>query len=274
MSDFLNSCKHYASVGSFQGRMALQRQLEYPLFLVSWLIMIPLKYLIGVWMLKILVDQFQPLAGWTFPQLAFLYGLGMLSHGLMVVVSIQSWFLDHMVIQGGFDRMLLRPLNVFFQFTFMYLNLIGCVDLIPAVIIFVTGCSLTGFDWTFGNSVGVLSVVLGATLIRSSFYTLTACVAFWTKRATHMRAIGHDLMERSTLYPLSIYPKAFQWILTFVIPLGFISFYPSTALLNINHGTALPLEIAMWTPIIGIAMFGLSQIVFNRGLRAYESAGS
>ena len=144
----VSSIRHYVSVAACFARLAIQRQLEYPLFLFSWLIMIPIQYFSGIWMLKIIVDRFQPLNGWDFPELTFLYGLGLISHGIFVVFFINTWHIDHMVINGQFDRLLLRPMNVFFQLVASYVNFIGVIDCIPGIIIFIYGCQLAGFEWT------------------------------------------------------------------------------------------------------------------------------
>jgi len=64
-----------------------------------------------------------------------------------------------------------------------------------------------------------------------------------------------------------------QALFTFVIPIGFISFYPASAFLD-HDRFVLPFDLALLTPGIGLMFFGLSQLIFNRGLRKYESAGT
>ncbi|WP_409341219.1 ABC transporter permease [Paenibacillus sp. MBLB4367] len=270
----LHAIKYHATVAGFLIRMAIQRQIEYPLFLVSWLIMIPMQYFAGAWMLNILVERFQALNGWDFPQLAFVYGLGLLSHGVMVVLFIQSWNMDHMVVHGGFDRMLLRPMNVFFQFAFNYFNFIGLIDLIPGTVIFFYACSLVDFDWSVLNIVKLLLVIAGGALIRSAIYTLLGCVAFWTKGSRSLISLTINMMERATLYPLSIYPYALQLLLTFVIPIGFISFYPAADFLGQEDGFTIPVGLAVWTPVVGLLTFFIAHKVFHIGLKKYESSGS
>ncbi len=62
--------------------------------------------------------------------------------------------------------------------------------------------------------------------------------------------------------------------LTFVLPIGFISFYPAADFLGQDDGSSLPLDVAMWTPIVGVLMFTFAIVLFRAGLRRYESAGS
>src|SRR5258708_1126139 len=140
------------------------------MFLVSWLLMIPISYFSGVWVLKIIIDRFHSLNGWEFPQIAFIYGLGLISHGIMVVFFINTWHIDNMVIQGTFDRLLLRPMNVFFQLVASYVNFIGLIDLIPATVIFIYASHLVSMDWSFLNILKLLLIISGGVLIRAALY--------------------------------------------------------------------------------------------------------
>lgn len=270
----LGTVRNYASVARYFAKLAIQRQLEYPLSLVSWVLMIPIQYFSGIWMIRILVDRFQPLAGWTFPQLAFVYGLGLLSHGLQVFLLIQSWQIEKMVNLGGFDRMIVRPLNVFFQFTVQSINFVGLIDLIPAVIIFLYACRVAGFQWTLFNTLKLIVVIFGATAIRAALFTMVGSVAFWTRRSFPLVMTCLQLFERGTLYPLSIYPYALQWVFTWLIPIGFISFYPASAFLGKNDTLQLPGDLALWTVAVGLVLSFLAYGVFQYGMRHYESAGS
>jgi ABC-2 type transport system permease protein len=270
----MTSIQHYLSVASCFTRMAIQRQLEYPLFLFSWLLMIPIQYFSGIWMLKIIVERFQPLNGWDFPELTFIYGLGLISHGIMVVLFITTWQIDHMVINGGFDRLLLRPMNVFFQLIASYFNFIGLIDLIPGTILFIYGCHLVDFDWSVVNIIKLILVIAGGVLIKAALFISLGSMAFWTKRNASLIGFALNILERTTMYPLNIYPYLVQVLFTFIIPIGFISFYPSVEFLNMDSEFQLPLGLAIWTPFVGLGCFLLSQLVFRLGLQKYESAGS
>lgn len=270
----MDKTRHYAIVFRYYAKLAIQRQLEYPLFLISWLLMIPTSYFSGIWMLRIIVDRFQPLSGWGFEELAFLYGLGLLSHGLVVVFFIPTWGTEFAVLRGEFDRLLLRPMNVFFQFVTGYFNFIGLIDLIPGVTIFAYASHMVNFSWGFGNIVKLALIVIGGTLIRASIYTIIGAIAFWTKRSQNLIYMAVSTLERTTMYPLTIYPQVIQAVLTFLLPIGFISFYPAEQFLGKSNSLELPLGMAIWTPAVGLVCFAVAYVVFRYGLQKYESAGS
>jgi ABC-2 type transport system permease protein len=254
--------------------MSFARQLEYPTFLICWLIGNPLNYMVGVWMIGVITQRFQSLNGWTYPQIAFLYGLSLLSHSLSILLFIQTWGIERMVIRGSFDRFLVRPISVFYQFCIDYINLIGITDMIPGIIIFIYGSRVVEFQWSFLNTIKVLLVLAGATMIRGATYTILGSVAFWTKSSRSLITMVHAMFERTTMYPLSIYPLIIQIIFTFILPFGFISFYPACDFLGQEDGFSFPLGLAIWTPVVGVILEMIAVFIFNRGLKKYESAGS
>ena len=270
----VSAVRHHLAVSLFYGRLSIQRQLEYPFTLFGTVCSLSLFY---VWVgatFKILVDSFQPLSGWTFPQLTFLYGLSLMSRGVMSILSFQSRRIDMMVTRAEFDRLLLRPLDVTFQFSFNNVNLVGLLHLTIGTAYFIYGSRLVHFEWTLASVFEVLLVVAGGTLIYWSYFTLISSVAFWTMRSQPLVDASMELLSRGTFYPLSIYPHALQLILTFVLPIGFIGFYPACDFLGQSDRSALPLDVALLTPAVGLVMLGLSLLVFRAGLRRYESAGS
>ena len=270
----LADVRHHLSVAALYGRLSVQRALEYPFSLLSISLGLGFNYIwIGV-ALKVLVDRFQPLSGWTFSQLAFLYGLSLMSRGVMSILSFQSRQIGRFVTRGEFDLMLLRPLEITFHFSCNRINVVGLVHLGIGTGYFLYGARLSGFVWTPLHVAEVLLVIAGGTLIYWSYLTIISSIAFWTMRSQPLVDASMELMTRGTFYPLTVYPWPLQALLTFVLPLGFIGFYPACDFLGQSANTSLPLDVALWTPAVGVAMLVLALAVFAAGLRRYESAGS
>ena len=269
----ISSWKHYSSVALTYAKLAIQQQLEYPAFLLSWILLIPMQYFAGVWMLGVIIERFNSLSGWTFHDITFLYGLALVSHGIMVTLFIPTWSISGRVIRGDFDRLLVRPMNVFFQMVAGYFNFIGLIDLVPGVVIFLFGCFHADIAWSVFSVIKILLVIFGAVLIRAAFFTMLGATAFWTKSSNSLVALGLKTIEQTTTYPLSMYPKIIQGVFTFLMPFGFISFYPASDLLG-KQGMEFPLDFSLLTPLIGILMFTISTWMFHQGMRRYESAGS
>ena len=98
--------------------------------------------------------------------------------------------------------------------------------------------------------------------------------SFWTRSAIDFGAFTQEMFDKTTMYPLSMYPEAFQFILTYLIPIGWVSFYPISGLLGIDNGCVIG-NTAVWiTLAVGIVVILLAAAVFKLGLRKYESAGN
>ena len=120
----------------------------------------------------------------------------------------------------------------------------------------------------------VLILLLGATAIRGGIYLILGCTAFWTKSANPYRGYTQQMFDKTSQYPISIYPKALQMVLTYLIPLGWVSYYPAAELLG-KETELFAWNGAVWMTLsIGLAIFALAAFVFNQGLKQYESAGN
>lgn len=277
MEKLIEKIKHHWEVFQYSAVLAFKAECEYTSYLFCWMFMIPIQIFSGVYVLKVLMDQVGELNGWTFGHVAFLYGLGVFSHGFQDMFFIQTRHIEGCVLRGEFDRSLVRPLGVFFQFCIGTVNLCGIFDLIPGLIIFIYGCVVLQFQWTVTNIVLLLLVIAGGTLIQAAVYTLTGSIAFWTKKSSVFVGVNLALFDKTTQWPMSVYPKWFIRFFSFLIPMGFVSFYPACGFLGIDSGIdfPIPLEMAVWTPVAGIVWFFIAMKVFNFGLRTkYESAGS
>lgn len=266
--------KHHGSVGTRYLKMSILSGLEYPANLIGWLIANPVQFIIGFATIRFVVEQFGTLKGWTYEELAFLYGMSVLSHGLSIIFFVQTWYLGYLAMDGELDRFLLRPLNTLFQFLFMEFNLVGFADLLPGIIVFVYGCVSVRFQWTISLILGIAMTVLGATLIRGSIWMFCGCTVFWTKNVGRFNVLTMELYDRTSLYPLSMYPRGIQFIFTFIIPLGWISYYPVSEFMGKNQGFILPQGMPLITLLIGVLLFIAACLVFNTGMGKYESAGN
>ena len=265
---------HYLSVTIYSIKMALLTIVEYPSNILGWLLSNPIQFLLGFAAIRFAVEQFGEINGWNYGQLAFLYGISVISHALSMIFFVQGWFMGFYVIEGEFDRFLTRPMSVLYQFFFTNINVFGLTDLIPGILVFLYGCVKTDFPFTVTNVVGILVMLTGAVLIRGGIYILLGSTSFWTKSANDFGQFTQEIFDKTTMYPLSMYPESLQLILTFLIPIGWVSFYPTSELLGIEHSFSTG-NMGVWITLgVGIITMLIAGFVFQTGLKQYESAGN
>ena len=135
----LQVMKHYTRGSLAHLRIAILTVMEYPANMLGWLLSNPIQFILGFATIKFVVEEFGSVCGWGYGQLAFLYGISVISHALSMIFFVQGWFMGYYVIEGDFDRYLLRPMSVLYQFCFTKFNLVGITDLIPGICVLVYG---------------------------------------------------------------------------------------------------------------------------------------
>ncbi len=266
--------RYYCSVGSLYIKQSLQSTLEYPANLAGWFISNLMQFGIGFAIIRFVIAEFGALQGWGLAELAFLYGLSVLSHGISVILFVPTWYMGNLIVDGEMDLFLLRPLNVLFQFLFLDFNLIGITDLIPGALIFAYGCISLHFVLTWLNVLYIVLAVVGGALIRGGIWLMLGSISFWVKNRASFIVLTMQLYDKTTMYPLSIYPRFLQIFFTVVIPLGWIALYPASGILDKTLPFYIPVSMPVVSMAVGALLFLIACLMFMRGLKRYESAGT
>ena len=271
---FITSLRHYLSVSLACVRMAFLTIVEYPSSIIGWLISNPIQFIVGFATIQFVVEQFGEINGWNYGQLAVLYGLSVISHALSMIFFVQGWFMGAYVIEGEFDRFLTRPLSVLYQFFFTQINIFGITDLIPGILVFIYGCYKIHFVASIGNILCIIIMLIGATFIRGGIYILLGTSSFFTRSVNDFGQYTQEIFDKTTMYPISMYPESLQFILTYIIPIGWVSFYPVSSMLSVDDSRFGFIQASGITLIVGIIVMVVAGLFFNYGLKKYESAGN
>ena len=98
---------------------------------------------------------------------------------------------------------------------------------------------------------------------------MLSCVSFWFEDRIGVHPPAWNLLAFGR-YPLSIYSGFIQFFLSWIIPFGFATFYPSVRLLH--RGGYL--GYAPLVPVVTAVFLGLAILLWNFGVRHYSSTGS
>ena len=225
---------------------------------------------LGIAFLYLIFDKIPNLNGWTLSQLIFIYGFAQIPRGIDHLFTDNIWLVAwRMVVNGDFDRYMLRPMNVFFQIICEKLQpdavgelLIGTILIIMSLskgIVIVDGMHIVMF---------IVSVIAGA-VIYTSIKLLFASLSFWIKRSGPFLQVAYEMADFAK-YPIEIYSKPIQFILTFVIPFAFVAYFPASYfLIQKSALTTVGIEC-----LIAVILSILAYSIFKIGISKYESAGN
>ena len=62
-------------------------------------------------------------------------------------------------------------------------------------------------------------------------------------------------------------------MLTFVVPVAFLAYFPAAVLTGRSRQLAVPSWLAVASPLVGLAAFLAARQLFRRGLRSYTGIG-
>lgn len=221
--------------------------------------------------LYFLVRAVPSIDGYSIYHIGLLFGLTNMAVGIDHLLTDRLWTVAYFEVKlGKLDHMFLRPLPILFQVIASQIQLEALGELIIATAMII----LCGSQVKMVGGVGaILLVILGiicAAVIISSFKILVASLAFKFKRSGPLLQFIYNF-SGFTKYPLNIYPKAIQVILTFIIPLGLCLFYPFENLFTPVDNPGL----------IALAMIGFTAVfssicifVWTKFVKMYESTGT
>lgn len=210
------------------------------------------------------------LNGWTRHQVLFIYGYSLIATGLFSTVSRNLYeFGDRYIIQGQLDRVLLRPLNSLFQVIFESFHLEGMGTMILGGSVLYYTAGQLDMSWSlFDVAWFVVSIISGSVLLLCVMITV-ATVSFHFEDRIGVVPPVYSLIQFGR-YPLNIYNRFLQLLLSWLIPIGFVAFYPASYFFAIEDFRTL----CFMTPFVTLAWCFITATAWSWGLSRYTSTGS
>jgi len=223
----------------------------------------------GIIFLYLIFQQIPNLQGWTFDQLIFIYGFAQIPRGIDHLLTDNIWLVAwRIVVNGEFDRYMLRPMNVFFQVIAEKLQPDALGEILIGTILVIISVQKGVAALTPVNVLLFMVSMLAGALIYTSIKLFFASFALWIKQSGPLLQVAYEMAEFAK-YPSEIYHKGIQFIITWVIPFAFVAYLPASYFLGKGNAAVVGIECA-----IALVFWSVAYGVFNYGLKFYESAGN
>jgi ABC-2 type transport system permease protein len=209
------------------------------------------------------------LAGWNFYEIIFIYGFYLLAVSPAQIFFDNIWQLRWLVVDGKFIKYYFRPLNMMFYFMSEVFDLKGLSQVVVGIAALVWVSIKLGLVWTLPKVLLLLLALFSASMVVISILTMAACTCFWVLYSFSILNLAFRLREYSQ-YPMTIFDGFFRFIFTYIIPIGFVAFYPSQLFLRPGENTWL----IILSPIVGIGLFALTYGIWTLGVNSYSGTGS
>ena len=218
----------------------------------------------------VLFQKVPQLAGWRFEEGLFLYGFSLIPYGIFNVVSLNLYdFGNNYIIEGKFDRVLLRPISSLFQVLFETFRIESFQEIATGVFCMWYATRHLGLSWTPAKFAMLFFFGTCAGIIYVSVFLILSTVSFWFEDRIGVHPPIWNVIAFGR-YPLSIYSGVVQFFLCWIVPFGLASFYPSVRML----GRTVSPEYAPLVPVVAAIFLTIAISLWNFGTRHYSSTGS
>lgn len=240
---------------------------EYPIDSLVWCISMIAREGAGFIGILLLARMLGGLGGWGIYEICLLFGMAMLIEALGQLFFDAIWSIGSRIRKGKLDTYFFRPLPIFFQLITSRIMLQASVSVGVALCLIVFSFVKIGMASVINILFFVEYIICGC-IINSSIYCFFNSLNFWFVHANDIADLVQTIREFAK-YPMHVFPTLVKYILTYVIPFGFVGYYPTQYL--IGEGSKwLPLILAMVTII---TMF-VAKCMWEAGLKRYDSTGS
>lgn len=263
----MNAIRLYGRMIAVSIRGQLQYRASFVLLTIGNALSAIIEF-VGVWAL---FGRFGSLAGWSLADAGVFFGMGNIAFALCEMFMREFDMFSHSVKTGDFDRMLLRPRSTVLQMLGAQCQIMRIGRLLQGIVVLVVSLGSMQAAWGMDRwALLVLSIVGGAFLF-SGMIVLQATSCFWTVESLEVwNCITYGGVT-TIQYPLDVYQKPLRYLFTYVVPLVSMNYWPCSYLLGRFY---VPAWLSWVSPLIGVAFFALSLLVWRIGVRHYRSTGS
>jgi ABC-2 type transport system permease protein len=218
----------------------------------------------------VLFARIPTLSNWRMEEVVFLYGFSLIPFGIFNVFSLNLYeFGSTYIMEGKFDRVLLRPLSSLYQVVFDAFRIESLQEVVVGLVVVIWASRRLQYHWNFFDIVLLAFFAICGGVIYVSVFLFLSTFSFWFEDRIGIHPPFWNLLAFGR-YPLSIYSGYVQFILSWIIPFGFATFYPASRLLGRPEFRAY----AALVPLVSAAAFALAATSWRLGLRRYSSTGS
>ncbi len=247
----------------------LKIRLEYPVdFFISVIsqVVIQLAGLLTIWLVMLYVPE---LSGWNFEQVVLIYGRLTICFGLCNLFSENLWVFHWVFVdQGRLDAMLVRPFDPLLNVISDRFNINAIGDTLIGLGMIIYSMSALHVPWSFFQIAYLLASIVSGSVIFFSLTLITTIPSLFMIPSHEITFAVFKNFEFAK-YPLHIFPRVIIFIVTWIIPYGFVSYYPAGHLLG--QETGVPFWVGF---LVAAVLLFMAVKLWRFGLRHYSGSGT
>jgi ABC-2 type transport system permease protein len=208
----------------------------------------------------VLLSRVPQIRGYELGDVAVLYGVVAVAHGLAWFVAGGIHNLARVIHDGELDALIAQPKPTLLYAVGLKSQPSGLGDIVSGLVMI----ALSGRVGLPGIPLVIAAGVAGALVLASTAVVLHSA-AFWLGRTESASRQLYECTLMFSLYPDTLFTGPMRWILFTIIPAAFVSYLPAQLIRQPSAWTAAAIGLGVTAYVV------LATLVFQRGLRAYSS---
>ncbi|MCG8350950.1 MAG: ABC-2 family transporter protein [Chloroflexales bacterium] len=259
----------YLNLFSLFARNSLQVTLEYRTNFVVAAFQSSFWLVWGIVSVLIFFRFTGTIGGWTLPQVLLVVGLFRIFEGVIdgLLRPNVTRIVEH-IQKGTLDFLLLKPVDSQFMASLRQINLMTLPDLIVGGVLIVYGLWMQNILPSLVQLAMFILLLCCGIIIAYGLWMLLVTTAFWFVRIENVAELLTAIYETGR-FPITAFQTGVRAILTFIVPIAFMTTFPAAALLGLLEPIYLVLA-----PLMAGVLFLASRIFWRIALRSYTSASS
>ncbi len=209
------------------------------------------------------------LKGWTQGEVIFIYGYFLIPWAFFASFFNIWTFNDRYIIRGELDRILTRPVHSLLQVLMENMTPESLLGVINGIVVMIWGMSALEIEWAWYDLLLMILFIFGGVAVYGGINILLMSISLYTDSKNDIQPIIFNIGNYGR-YPVNIYHRLIQIVLTWILPFAFVGFYPASFLLDQQAWR----ELAFLTPLVGLSVLLIGIVCWNRGIRHYRGAGN
>lgn len=264
----MNRIKYYTKLWIGYQHMGISTMTQYPLDTFILIISMLLREASGFIGVFAIANVAGGIGNWHTYEICLLFSMCAIIESIGQTFFDNVWGISYLVREGQMDKMIVRPASIFFQMICDAIHMQAIISMFIYISIMIYSMKRLGISCSVGLILFLMEFIICGSVINTGIYMVFNCLDFWVVQGKDVAVLIQTCRE-FVKYPIGVFPGVIRIIFTYVLPFGFVGYYPAAYILGKTGNWVL------WgMPLCALAVSIVAGLFWRFGTKSYNSTGT
>jgi ABC-2 type transport system permease protein len=167
-----------------------------------------------------------------------------------------------------------RPASPLLQVIGTSFHVNGFGDLVVGLLALGASLPSVGIGSPIAAAAQIVVVLIGSVALEGALHLALGSTSFWFVRTESLAWWLDDWGNTFSNYPVTVFPVMARFLLTFVVPLALLGFFPAAAIMGRAGDVPFTPLLAWGAPLVGFLAFLGARRIWQIGIDHHRSTGT